>query len=210
MEQNPSWEAHFVCNVKVHYRWHINPSCFCKTTLVLSSFLCLSVSNGCLPSGFFFNQNFECISVVSYACHISLPSNQPQFDYLYNILCTVNTQHTSCLMYVVYWRCIIYYTDLIIHDGVASLKFIPSWITLIILDEQYRSSNSLVHKFLCPSITSPLLGKLQRITRYDWYIFICLFIYLFIYSLFNTSVSNAGVSAYITNYSVHCVCCMFH
>ena len=29
----------------------------------------------------------------------------------------------SCLMYVVYWRCIIYYTNLIIHNGMASLKF---------------------------------------------------------------------------------------
>ena len=29
----------------------------------------------------------------------------------------------SCLMYVVYWLCIIYYTDLIIHNGMASLKF---------------------------------------------------------------------------------------
>ena len=175
MEQNPSWETRFVCNMKVHYHWHINPSCFCKITLVLSSFLCLSISNGPLPS-VFFNQNFECISVVCYACHISCPSNQPQFDSLYNILCTINTQHTSCLMYVVYWRCIIYYTGLIIHNGMASLKFRPSWITLIILDEQYRSWNSLVHKFLCPSITSSLLGKLQRITRYDWYIFIYLFI----------------------------------
>ena len=28
----------------------------------------------------------------------------------------------SCLMYVVYWRCIIYYTNLIIHNGMASPK----------------------------------------------------------------------------------------
>jgi len=28
----------------------------------------------------------------------------------------------SCLMYVVYWRCIIYYTNLIIHNGMASLS----------------------------------------------------------------------------------------
>jgi len=28
----------------------------------------------------------------------------------------------SCLMYIVYWRCIIYYTDLIIHNGMVSLK----------------------------------------------------------------------------------------
>ena len=28
----------------------------------------------------------------------------------------------SCLMYVVYWRCMIYYTDLIIHNGVVSLS----------------------------------------------------------------------------------------
>jgi len=130
---------------------------------------------------FFLIKTVNCISVVSNACHMSCPSNQPQFDYLYNVLCTVNTQHTSCLMYDVYWRCIIYYTDLIIHNRVTSLKFIPSWITLIILDEQYRSWNSLVHKFLCPSITSSLLGKLQWITRYDWYVFI----YLFIYSLFH-------------------------
>ena len=27
-----------------------------------------------------------------------------------------------CLMYVVYWRCIKYYMDLIIHNGMASLK----------------------------------------------------------------------------------------
>jgi uncharacterized membrane protein YqjE len=39
-----------------------------------------------------------------------------------------------------------------------------SLIILIIMDEQYRSWNSFVHKFLYPSITSSLLGKLQRIT----------------------------------------------
>jgi len=31
----------------------------------------------------------------------------------------LNVIIASCLMYVVYWRCIMYYTDLIIHNGMA-------------------------------------------------------------------------------------------
>jgi len=31
-------------------------------------------------------------------------------------------------MYVVYWRCVIYYTDLVIHNGMASLK--KNWLKI--------------------------------------------------------------------------------
>lgn len=149
MEQNPSWEAHFVCNLKIHYYLHNNPSCFCKTTLVLSSFLCLSISNVCLLSGFFKVKTLN-------AFQLSL-------------------MHATYPVHLVS----------------------PSLITLIILDEQYRSWNCLVHTFLYPSIASSLLGKLQRIA-YVW-------VWLIFISLCNSSVSNTGVSPYITIYSVHCL-----
>jgi len=45
--------------------------------------------------------------------------SRPKHVAKYNIIVII----ASCLMYVVYWQCIIYYTDLIIHNGMASLKF---------------------------------------------------------------------------------------
>ena len=43
----------------------------------------------------------------------------------------------SCLMYVVYWRYIIYYADLIIHKGMASLRNIIK-VFLCFVDDKFH------------------------------------------------------------------------
>ena len=63
--------------------------------------------------------------------------SRPKHVAKYNLIVII----ASCLMCVVYWRCVIYYTDLITHNGMAPLSLSLSKKNNILINIRTQSLN---------------------------------------------------------------------